>query len=523
MGNLPQPFCIRVVRILLASLAISTAFSYREARANMDLDRKYALESVGVLKAWDNVDGLFADYVASAYRDYFSRQSRFVLQDLSKGDNLLNNSRIPYYKLIEDPEVLGQLARSTRSQSIIRTKIRKEGSQYRFSIEWLHSPDMEVMSRETFTLEEPRGGEGFGAAELKARLQAALDRAIHKVPFVATVTGRDNASVTINVGSSGGVETGDMLVIGTISRVKRHPLLKEIVEWDLENTGKVKVEQVDDRISFGKVIEEERDHQIMRQQKVLQIIHPAPEATNKIEVKEDRQNNLEEPPRLGWVDAGLNFGGFNRSYSAQDNSIGKDGGGFAFGIKTDGQLWFTKNWFAELGFNFVYFPYSQNDTLAGGSTTSTSLGSGNLLGFKLDGGYTYHLTDDLFGPKGWLKLGYRSNAYSLPSSTSDALAPITFHSLFVGLGGEVPVRDGFGAVLDFSIGIINGASEDGNFSGNVNSASDVSFSLGGYYRYTQRITFRATLDGQFNGADFTTNRSLSQHVLTFVPAAVFFF
>ncbi len=523
MGSRSRPICTRAASILLASLAVTSAFPYREARANSDLDRKYALESVGVLRSWDNVDGLFADYVWAAYREYFAKQSRFVLQDLSKGDNLLNNSRIPYFKLIEDPEILGQLARSTRSQSVVRTKIRKEGSQYRFTIEWLHSPDMEVMSRESFTLQEPRGNEGLSAAELKAKLELALDRAIRKVPFVATVTGRDNASVTINVGSAGGIEPGDTLMIGTIARVKRHPLLKEIVEWDLENTGKVKVEQVEDRLAFGKVIEEERDHQIMRQQKVLQVVHPAPEASAKPDIKIERESPIDEPPHLGWIDAGLNLGGFSRSYSAQDNSIGKDGGGFALGVKTDGQLWFTREWSAELGFNFVYFPYSQKDTTTGGSTTSTSIGSGDLLGFKLAGGYTYHLSDDLFGPKGWLKLGYRSNAYSLPSSSSDATASITFHSLFIGLGGEVPVRDAFGATIDFSIGILNGASESGNFSGNVNSASDVSFSLGGYYRYTQRITFRATIDGQFNNADFSTNRSLSQHVLTFVPAAVFFF
>jgi hypothetical protein len=532
MGNRSGKLCTQAASVLLASSAITAIFPFVEAalplrvfeaRANSDLDRKYALESVGILKSWDNVDGLFADYVSAAYRDYFSRQSRFVLQDLSKGDNILTNSKIPYYKLIQDPEVLGQLARSTRSQSIVRTKIRKEGPQFRFDIEWLHSPDMEIMSRETFTLQEPRSGEGFGAAELKAKLESALDRAIRKVPFVASVTGRDNASVTVNVGSTGGMEPGDVLQIGTIEKVKRHPLLKEVVEWDLANTGKIKIEQVEDRIAFGKILEEEPDHQIMRQQKVLSVTHAAPESQIKVETEERRESVLEEPPHLGWVDVGMNLGGFNRNYTAQNNSIGKDGGGFAFGVKADGQLWLTRDWFAELGFNFAYFPYSQKDTLAGFPDTSTSLGSGNLLGFKIDGGYAYHLTDDLFGPQGWIKLGYRSNAYSLPSSAADALAPITFRSLFVGLGGEVPIRDGFGATLDFGIGVINGASETSQLSGNTNSASDVSFSLGGYYRYTQRITFRATLDGQFNSADFATKRSLSQHVLTVVPAAVFFF
>src|SRR4051812_30100064 len=86
------------------------------ARASSELDRAYALETVGFLRAWDNVDGLFADYVGAAYKDYFARQSRFVLQDLSRADYVLNKSKLPYNKVIEDHEILTQLARSMRSE-----------------------------------------------------------------------------------------------------------------------------------------------------------------------------------------------------------------------------------------------------------------------------------------------------------------------------------------------------------------------------------------------------------------------
>src|SRR5207253_543125 len=116
---------------------------------------------------------------------------------------------------------------------------------------------------------------------------------------------------------------------------------------------------------------------------------------------DEPESVMDQPPRLGWVDAGLNLGGFSRTYSAQDNSINKDGGGSAFGLKTDGQLWITRDWFGELGFNFATFSYSQKDTAPGAaSTESTSIGSGSLLGFHLAGGYNYYLTPDLFGPKG---------------------------------------------------------------------------------------------------------------------------
>jgi nucleoside-diphosphate-sugar epimerase len=74
-----------------ALLFISPQF----ARANPELDRLYALETIGILRSWDNVDGLFSEYVTTAYKDWFTKQSRFTLQDLSKADVLLANSKIP--------------------------------------------------------------------------------------------------------------------------------------------------------------------------------------------------------------------------------------------------------------------------------------------------------------------------------------------------------------------------------------------------------------------------------------------
>src|SRR5690242_8550870 len=59
---------------LLAFLFISPLES-PIASANSELDRRYGLETVGFIRAIDNVDGAFADYIAAAYQDYFARQS----------------------------------------------------------------------------------------------------------------------------------------------------------------------------------------------------------------------------------------------------------------------------------------------------------------------------------------------------------------------------------------------------------------------------------------------------------------
>ena len=100
------------LKILFSITLIASLFEAPLARATAELDKLYSLETVGFLKSWDNVDGLFSEYVAAAYKEYFDGQSRFVLQDVSKSDALLTRAKISYGDLIEDREVLAQLTRS---------------------------------------------------------------------------------------------------------------------------------------------------------------------------------------------------------------------------------------------------------------------------------------------------------------------------------------------------------------------------------------------------------------------------
>lgn len=506
---------------LLASCAAAALAFPLPARANAELDRKYALETVGLLRAWDNMDGLFGDYVAAAYKDYFSRQSRFVLQDLSKTDAILTQSKIPYNRVIEDTEVLGQLARTTKSQSVIRTKIQKEGPQYRFTISWMHSPGMELLAYDEVVIREREDGAGFGLDDIKGSLQATLDRMIRKVPFHGMVTGRDNTSVTLNIGKGSNLLPGDTLVIGTLDEVKKHPLLKEIVDWRLTTTGKLKVDQVEDGIAFAKVEEEEAGREISRFQKVIQII-PANAKANEIPVIEEKPEPADRaaPPTLGWASATGWLGGFSRQFS-DNGTMAKSGGAIFMGAAADGQLWLTREWFAELGFAYGFGSYAQDDFSAG--VESASGISVSAFAWKLAGGYTYLVTGDFSGPKAWTKFGLHSTSFSLPTVLTEALAPVSFTSPFIGVGGELPIRGKYGAIVNLEFGLFPGGGETGQPNGSTDGASDVRFSLAGYYRWSPRTTFRVGVDILANSAEFSSNSSLSQKIVTVAPSLVYYF
>ena len=516
---------------LLAGLT-GWAILPRAALANAEMDRKYSLETIGALRAWDNVDGLFADYVGSAYKDYFSRQTRFRMQDLSKADTLLTTSKISYAKAIEDPEILGQLSRSFKSQSLLRTRIVKEGPRYRFTVDWLHAPQMDVLATETFTLEDT-GGSGNGAVsdgseahdfaglgDIKGRLQAALDRMFAKVPFVGQVTGRDNDDITVNLGTATGIKRGDTLMIGTIEEVKKHPLLKEIVEWRINPVGKIEVDSVDEALAFGHVVAQEEGHEISRYQKITQVIHKVDTTAETASAEKHDVSVVEVPPKLGFGMASLWTGGYSRQYSSQTTSF--SGGGFLYGARGSGEVWLNREFFVDLDLGYGAFSYSQNNS-SGNPTPAGSVG-GSVFTLNLDLGYTYLITGDFFGPRGWIKAGYRIASYTLPTSATESTEPFGIKSLYLGIGGDIPIRDGYGADIELDFGVFNGGSQTGGNDGDVSSAHDAVIYVGGYYRYKPRINFRLGFEIQGNGADFSSNSaSVSQKTMALMPSVEYLF
>src|SRR6478609_5668088 len=97
MGNFKRSTWT-ILSLQLAAGALGLVSLPRYAHATAELDHRYALETLGALRSWDNVDGLFGDYVKTAYQEYFSHQSRFRFQDLSKVDSALMTAKIPYQK-----------------------------------------------------------------------------------------------------------------------------------------------------------------------------------------------------------------------------------------------------------------------------------------------------------------------------------------------------------------------------------------------------------------------------------------
>ncbi len=498
------------------------------ARANAEQDRKYALSTIGVLRSTDNVDGIFTESVASAYQDYFSRQTRFIVQSLEEAERVFRRSKLPYAQLVGDPQVLKTIARSTRTETFLRTKIKKEGRQYLFQLEWLHAPEIALIAQDSFTLEEPVIGQGEPKlpkiSDLNAESRKSLDRLFRKVPWIAQVTGRDRDTVTVNLGRQSGVRAGDLLQVATLDEVKKHPLLNAVVEWKLTPIAKLEVEEIEESIVFCKILEEEQGREVSRFQKITQSFQaPAVRRSTEEGPENDPSVETDPMPHVGWLAGGLWIGGFSRQFSSLNNAAaGRSGGGLLIGPKAESQIWWTSEWFTELQMGYGFYSYSQDYTTTG-QPTGVASASGGAFAFKGGFGYSYLVNNTVFGPRAWVKLGYQSLSYSLPASASESTASIGFKGLYLGVGGDLPIRDHWGVILNVDFGLLTGASEAGNASGVSQGATTVSFFTGAYYRLSPQITLRGGFDLYSSSSDFAGSNSINHKIIAFSPAILYYF
>ena len=517
---------------------MSCAFGLN-AHATPELDRRYAFEATGYLRSWDNVDGLFGDYVDAAYKDYFAKQTRFRLQKLTAADPVLTESKIPYHRVIDDPDILKKVAQVAKIDNLIRTKGYKEGRSYRFVLDWFYTPRMEVIGTHTLTFDERVE---LNSDELKAIFHKGLDALFAKVPFRAGVTGRDRDWVTINLGK-GSVSRGDLLVVGTLDDVRVHPLLKTIENWVIHPVGRLEITEVEERMAFAKVVEESEDREIAKYQKIMQIIpaseNPglhaarvggAPGSTDRASggVPSGAHGLVGGeavpfiPPRLGWASAGLWLGSYGREYATGNIAApGKQGGGLLYGAKVEGQLWLTSAFFAEVFGAYGMMGYGQSDLGSTGAATESF--SGSIV--KLQGALGYHhVVGEVFsGPKGWAKVGYRTTSFSLAATPASRVGPFSVGTAFVAVGAEVPIRDRWGAWFNFDLGLLKGPSDVGFSPGEIGSSMDVSFYLGGYYRWEPKILFRLGVEVLMTSASYVGGESLAHRVILLNPAVLFYF
>jgi hypothetical protein len=91
------------------------------------------------------------------------------------------------------------------------------------------------------------------------------------------------------------------------------------------------------------------------------------------------------------------------------------------------------------------------------------------------------------------------------------------------VGGDLPIRSDFGALLNLDFGFLNSAKQTGLAVGNSTGAAAISFFIGGYKQITPRIRIRGGIDIVTGSADFDQGATITHRTITVAPSLVYYF
>lgn len=357
------------------------------------------------------------------------------------------------------------------------------------------------------------------------------------LPFDATILSREGYRVVLDHGLPE-VYSGLKLAAFTIER--------QDGKLGLVETGRIQITRAESRLAFGQVIVEKKPLTVNSLNKVR--FEPVKETETYVPLFASPSRGLSSLPGESSVEdvgaedtfassvagfskaahgrfgnVGINFIGslvtWNRT-GANNSQVGSDSSLYP-GVGIEGEVWITRNWIAEAGFNLALA--GLNAPASSGATTLNS----QLNEIHLMAGYRFRLLDDAMTPILTLKLGLAKTQYQVDTASS-ALAAVagSYSGIKVGVDIGLPLSDTFGMGLTTAFLPFPSYSQTPAVA--TTSVSAWEFGINSYLFWTPTLMFEGSLTFQAHNVDFANGSvnsvmSASQNQRRFGLGAKYFF
>lgn len=329
-----------------------------------------------------------------------------------------------------------------------------------------------------------------------------LDMYAKTIPYDAKITGVLGDQITLDVGKSHVVILGQQFLVKRPIKKKKHPLLKEVVDWEAENIASGKVFSVSDNQALGMINSYKGNKKTQAGDWVrLEVA--------KVEILDDPTlEEKETPGTLGVIS--VNLFGSSHNVGVTKDAKSKRMQGYLFGVDLRGEAWITRQYFAALELERSL----GNLKRSSGESEESSIGSSNGV-FKLTGGYKYLPIGFFYGPQIDLYAGYANYTYDLDVSKTDGFGKNSFTGILLGTKANIPINREYRVFAKAEFLPFPSFNESDKIFGSAKSVSSLDLEIGVNYQYTARMSFdgsfetmsrKAKFDSEFKEISYKDNR-----------------
>lgn len=313
------------------------------------------------------------------------------------------------------------------------------------------------------------------------------------IPYDGRIKGILGDQFTIDIGKKSLVFNGNEIVIERPVNKRRHPLLKEITDYETEKIAEAKVFDVSDNQAQAKVTMYETNKRLRLEDWVKVRSESKRKAVEQVNYEDEKEA---EVGKLGQVGLYLSFG--PGSVDASGVST-KSSDGIMYGADMEAEIWATRNYWVGLDLSQKVGTYSKD---LGTFTNNTNKTSNSV--FRLKAAYKYLPLGFFYGPQIDFYGGYSKFKYGMQTQTADNYTEFTFSGLMLGARGSMPLIQDVRIYLTFDFLLSSSYEEKTRVYGTDESSSHYRIEAGGLYQYAPNMMLSGGLNILSNKANFET-------------------
>ena len=480
----------------------STLLMFANAQAGQSMRRCM------LLPIKDTVGGAVAYKVFEELERYLKDGDWCYYQSNSEILDILGNFKKNLDAYLDNAEVLKILSEKTKAGSLVRIKIdtKSRGTELQIKVNGENGEDVYFSEKTILKTDE--------ITVIVQTLKNWLELFEKTIPYDGRIIGVLGNQYTIDLGKTSGIRPGDALFIERPVRKKRHPLLKEIVDWEKEKIGEGKIFHTAKNQAQGKVLVYESQKRL----KLEDWINFNKKSKSEVVKQEKFEDTSEyEFGKMGRI--GLFFHLGTASGTSIDANGQKKIKGPILGIDLTGEIWATRNYWASLEISRKLGSLKKDE----GALVNNS-NSATISKYKLKAGYKYLPMGYFYGPQVDGYFGYGSYSYGLDTQIVDGFTEFGFKGFLLGAKGSMPLQKQFRIHMEMSFLLGPGFEEDVTVYGPADSASSYGLEVGGSYFYSPNIALVGAYEVTSNKAKFnSTSESIKLKENTLKVGATFTF